>query len=414
MGLGLSILPIAVLFNPAPLNTGASSSLGISFVCAAGLIGIWILTTLLSGESLNIVPFRPITAILAFSSATILSFIIGLYPWYPIPGAPMRAQVGQLAIFLVSAGTFLLVVYNIKNIEVLRTVVFLFLAVGSLVVLSYLLPPLESFLQPLVDFRTIGSLFWIWYVALAFGQAAFNRDLHLGYRLFLVLAVLSAFVHLLGFNAAWISGWFPALIALGIVAFFRFPRTVFCSGLIMVAVLPIIFGRIYEMILSTDSYSLMTRIEAWKIMASIIESNPIFGVGPANYYYYTVLYPILGWNVSFNSHNNYVDIIAQTGFLGFFCLLWVFYESGRTGLKLYPQMKSGFTRAYVAGSLGGLVATVFAGMLGDWFLPFVYNVGVRGFRTSVLVWLFLGGLVMLERTVKIQDGAFNGNHNSPK
>ena len=36
------------------------------------------------------------------------------------------------------------------------------------------------------------------------------------------------------------------------------------------------------------------------------------------------------------------------------------------------------------------------GILGDWVLPFFYNIGMTGFRSSVLVWLFFGGLVSLE------------------
>jgi hypothetical protein len=36
-------------------------------------------------------------------------------------------------------------------------------------------------------------------------------------------------------------------------------------------------------------------------------------------------------------------------------------------------------------------------MLGDWVLPFTYNVGLNGFRASMLAWLFLGGLVSLEQ-----------------
>jgi hypothetical protein len=32
-------------------------------------------------------------------------------------------------------------------------------------------------------------------------------------------------------------------------------------------------------------------------------------------------------------------------------------------------------------------------------LPFVYNIGIAGFRASMLAWLFLGGLVALEQAV---------------
>ena len=38
-----------------------------------------------------------------------------------------------------------------------------------------------------------------------------------------------------------------------------------------------------------------------------------------------------------------------------------------------------------------------AGMLGDWVVPFVYNIGLSGMRASVLGWLFLGGIIALEQ-----------------
>ena len=43
-----------------------------------------------------------------------------------------------------------------------------------------------------------------------------------------------------------------------------------------------------------------------------------------------------------------------------------------------------------------------AGLLGDWVLPFVYNIGLQGFKVSVLGWMFLGGLVALEAGVRPQ------------
>ena len=47
----------------------------------------------------------------------------------------------------------------------------------------------------------------------------------------------------------------------------------------------------------------------------------------------------------------------------------------------------------LAAGAGALVLMLFA----DWILPFVYNIGFSGFQASVLVWLFLGGLVALEQ-----------------
>jgi O-Antigen ligase len=139
---------------------------------------------------------------------------------------------------------------------------------------------------------------------------------------------------------------------------------------------------------------------AWRILIEIIKVSPILGLGPANYYFYTPLFPILGYAVRFNSHNNYVDIIAQIGLLGLAAYLWFLWETGRLGLRLRSIALDGFERAYVYGAIGGLAGMLVAGMLGDWVIPFVYNVGFDGFRASVLGWLFLGGLVILERSYK--------------
>jgi O-antigen ligase len=149
-----------------------------------------------------------------------------------------------------------------------------------------------------------------------------------------------------------------------------------------------------------QEYSLMTRLEAWRILAKIVEASPLVGLGPGNYYWYTPLFPILGWYVNFNSHNNYVDLVAQTGLLGLACFCWFAWEVGRLAGRLRSEVAEGFAHAYVCAALGGLAGTLAAAMLADWVLPFVYNVGLEGFRASVFGWIFLGGLVAVEQTAK--------------
>jgi O-antigen ligase len=157
--------------------------------------------------------------------------------------------------------------------------------------------------------------------------------------------------------------------------------------------IPLLVGAL----IASDAYSYETRIDAWMVLLNIVRANPILGVGPANYYYYTPLFGIRGYAVQFNSHNQYFDIVLQVGLLGLICVLWFFVEVGRAGWQLRNRVEDGFARAYVYGALGGLIATVASGLLGDWYLPFVYNVGLVGLRSSILGWLFLGGLIAMER-----------------
>jgi O-antigen ligase len=146
-------------------------------------------------------------------------------------------------------------------------------------------------------------------------------------------------------------------------------------------------------------------LDAWKIVLEIVKVNPILGLGPANYHWYTPLFPIRGYAVKFNSHSQYVDLIAQTGLLGLACFGWFAWEMARLCWRLSRRAPEGFARAYVYGAFGGLVGTMAAGFLGDWVLPFFYNVGMNGFRSSVLSWVFLGGLVVIEQLLEESPAA---------
>jgi O-antigen ligase len=125
--------------------------------------------------------------------------------------------------------------------------------------------------------------------------------------------------------------------------------------------------------------------------------NPILGLGPANYHFYTPLFSIMGYYIEFNSHNNYVDVVAQAGLLGLAFFLWFFGEIGWLGWKLRKVVPQGFEYAFVIGCLGGLGGSLVAGMLGDWVIPFIYNIGLRGMRASILAFIFFAGLVVLEK-----------------
>jgi O-antigen ligase len=165
------------------------------------------------------------------------------------------------------------------------------------------------------------------------------------------------------------------------------------GGTLLAFVYPVIYSQIYTPI---QEYSTVSRFSTWPIMIEMIKASPLIGLGPANYYHYTPLYPLLGFYVKFNSHNNYLDILAQIGLLGMGVFLWLIFEIGRLGWKLRAVVEDGFSRGYVNGALAGLAATLAAGFMVDWFLPFLYNIGIPGFRASVFAWLFLGGLVSLK------------------
>jgi hypothetical protein len=392
--LGLVVTSVAGLIVPYL----GPSGLNVTMILVAMLLGLWLLDMIVGQQPIRLAPSRTVFPLLAFLVMALISFGIGQLNWLTFAlHAPMGAQLGGLSIIVLSASTFLLMANRVHDLGWLSRITWVFLAVGAISILfRSLLPALGLYVRDV--FQPVGTVFYIWMVALSFSQAVVNRDLHPGWRLALGGLSLVTLYVLFFLKYGDKSGWLSAFVCIAVIITARSWR----AGLALVPVAVLSALRLWSGLVSIDEYSISTRFDAWRIMAQIIKISPLSGLGFANYYWYTPLFPIRGYAVSFNSHNNYLDIVAQTGLLGLFCFLWFFWEVGRLGWRLRERVPVGFAQAYVYGVLGGLVGMVVAGMLGDWVLPFFYNVGLIGFRSSMLGWLFLGGLVSLEQIVATQ------------
>lgn len=400
--LGPIALVLSAMVIPFAIGTGTQTSLNMAFLMVPALGVIWFVG-MYRRRSFALVPSRTTLPLIGLVLAITLSLLSGYLLWNPFAHlASIRAQIGGWGIFAFSALTFLLTANQIKEVRWLKRLVWVFLALTAVFLIPWYLPA-TGFVSRLFPEGVNGSLFWIWTVTLAFGQALFNRDLNRTTRISLIVLVALALGVGILRTRSWASGWLPGLLAIGLLTWFRWPRAGLAMGVLAAAVGSVAFPTIERLVLTTDNqYSLITRQAAFEIVIQIIKANPLLGVGPANYYYYTPLYSILGWYVEFNSHNQYIDIVAQTGLLGLGFFAWFVFEVARLGWRLRNRFEDGFARAYVYSCLAGLAGTLVAGMLGDWFLPFVYNIGIAGFRASVLGWLFLGGLVALEQMARRQ------------
>jgi len=392
--LGIIVASLAGLVVPF---TGPSG-LTVTMILIALLLGLWLLDMTARQHQIQLAPSQTVWPLLSFLIIAFISFGIGQLNWLPFAlHAPLGAQLGGLSIVVLSTGTFLLVANQVRDLGWLSRITWAFLAFGVLaIVVGSVLPKFGLSTQKLI--QPAGSVYFIWLVAMAFSQAVLNGDLHPGWRLALGGLVLYTFYDLLFMRFGDKSGWLPALFCIAVIIAARSWR----AGLALVPVAVLSALYMWKGLVSTDEYSISTRFDAWSILGQIIKINPVLGLGFANYYWYTPLFRIRGYAVSFNSHNNYVDIIAETGFVGLVCLLLFFWQAGRLGWRLREQAPAGFAQAYVYGALGGLAGMVMAGMMGDWVLPFFYNLGLSGFRSSMLGWLFLGGLVSLEQMITTQ------------
>lgn len=395
---GIVALVAAALILPSPDLPGGFN---LTTLLLAALVGLWLMDMFIVQRKIWVVSSRPIKPLLSLLFVVFISFLFGQIRWFSqTQPAPLDAQFGGLLIFVLAIGGFLLAAQQIRELRWLQWMTWIYIALGALFLLLFLVGLQVSSIVP-ITYRlfqmgaTSNSLFWTWLAALAFSQALLNNDLHLGWRIAMAGVVLTTLYIGIDLMNDWKSGYLPVLAAIAAILALRSWR----FGLFMLLVAPFAAYYIASQAIATDAYSYSTRIDAWIIMFEIIKASPVFGLGPANYYWYTPLFPIRGWAVQFNSHNQYVDIIAQTGILGAACTLWFFVEEGLLCWRLRNKAPAGFAKAYVFGVFGGLVGMIVGGMLADWFFPFVYNIGFNGFRGAIPAWLFLGGLVSLEQII---------------
>jgi len=369
------------------------SGLNAATVMVGVMLGLWILDMLVVKRQFTFIRSQIMLPIITFMIISVLALVMGQVPWFVFARqAPLTAQLGGFAIFIFSISATILAAHLIKDIRWLQTIVWTFIGLSALYVVGRALNLSISDRLVVLGFSA-ESMFWTWVVALSAGQIIYNDKLSPRFRYLLIGILLVTMYVALVQAYDWKSGWLPSLVVLAVLVGSRYRRlVVFGIPFAIMAVLYIAQGLI-----ASDDYSWGTRLDAWRIILEIARVSPVLGMGFSNYYWYTPLFPIRGWRVSFNSHSQFVDLIAQTGYLGLLCFLWLFFEMGRLSWNMANKLPGGFARGYSYGVFAGIIGTMVAAFLVDWVLPFVYNIGLTGFRASVLPWIFMGGVIAIEQ-----------------
>ncbi|MEI2689502.1 MAG: O-antigen ligase family protein [Anaerolineae bacterium] len=367
--------------------------------------GCW---TRCAAAACNIVA-SPVNRPLAlFLAAGLLSLLIGRVTWnpfVPVGGNFLLVQLAQWAIFAFSALAFWLAANLVTDEKTLWRLTAFFLLLGGGVAIARTIPGLGGLLGRVTTAAFIRAPFWVLLTALAGGQLLWNRQLALGWRLFLGAALLAALVYALVDQQEAASNWVGLAAVLGVLVWLRFPRL---RGPLLVLLLLLAFSGLllpglYDFAGGDAEWeeSGGSRLVLIERVVDVAMRNPITGLGPAAYRPYANATPLpyMGayWVApQINSHNNYVDLFAHGGLLGLALFFWFAWEIARLGTRLRRRYTAGFAAAYVNGMLAAGVGSLVIMMFADWILPFVYNIQFVGFQASVLVWLFLGGLLVLD------------------
>lgn len=384
---------IALLLGGMFIPFAGPGGFNASILTVILMIALWLLDMFVVKRKFEFVKSRAIRPAIYMLIVSTIAFAMGQIPWFVFANqAPLDAQIGGFAIYFFLVFAMIMTANVLREIKWLKAIVWTFIGLGSLYVLGRALHIwiVDSVYQHGVY---ANSMFWMWLVALPLGQAIFNNNLSLRIRIGLYGIVAMIFYVSLTQQYDWKSGWVPSAVAAAALVGLRFKKVVpfTIPFVVMVA------AYLAQDLISTDQYSWGTRVDAWLVVLDISRVNPLIGLGFSNYYWYAKVFSIRGYSIRFNSHSQFVDIIAQTGVLGLLGFLWILFEIGRLAWNLMSQLPDGFAKGYSHSIIAGVLGSIMAAFLVDWLLPFAYNIGLDGVRASILPWIFFGGLISVEQ-----------------
>jgi hypothetical protein len=419
--LGLLVLVPAALLVPFEIGTGSEVALNAATLLVPAVLALWALD-MVRRQELRLVPSRTNRPLALFLAAGLLSLLIGNATWDPaVPrsGSFIIVQLAQWALLFFSAAAFWLTGNLIRDKAWLRRLTFLYLAVAGCLAILRVLPPSRELAVQVGTIAVDRSPFWMLLAAVAGGQLLFNRELSAGWRVFLLAIVGAVLFYALVLEQETASNWVGVAAAAGVLAWLRFPRWrkyVIAVGLVLAASGLGISG-IYEFAGGESEWdeSGGSRLALIERVIEVTMRNPVTGIGPASYRPYARTKPLpymraLWMEPLVSSHNNYVDLFAHGGLLGLALFFWFATELARLGFRVRARFRAGFAAGYANAMLAAWAGSLALMLFADWILPFVYNIGFSGFQASVLVWLFLGGLLALEQMAgKEGQALINGN-----
>ena len=406
----------AALLIPLEISTGSAVAVNPVTLLIPLLLLLWFYNVL-QQRKFQLAPSRVNRSLALFIGAGLLSILIGIALWDPAVPYPHNfiiVQIAQWSIFAFSAGAFWLAGNQLVGQEMLKRLTIFFLIVGGLLaILLVLSGGVYANYRGVILLRSITvtyalarAPFWVLLTALAGGQLLFNPELSTHWRLYLLVILGAIFIYAFSLERQTNSNWICVVVVLGMLVWLRWPRLRWLA----VALIVILTGT---GVLTSTVYDFAGGSAEWEesggsrllLISRVLEvtmRNPITGLGPAAYRHYARMTPLLygralWFEPQVSSHNNYVDIFSHMGLLGLGLFTWFAVELMQLGLRLRSRFVTGFAAGYVNAMLAAWTGALMLMLFADWILPFVYNISFSGFQASVLVWLFLGGLVTLEQ-----------------
>jgi hypothetical protein len=391
------LIIFTALVAPMDIPTGTATQIPLSMLFVLVLCGIWVFS-MYTRHSFRLVPSGLNAPLLALAACFCFSTVWGAIWRDPIVVAAGRfvfVQGASLLSFLASVGAALLIGNFVHSERWLRVMMGSMMFCGILVMLSLIF----DVNQDLLNVRGLGLM---WVAAVSYSMLI-TIPKQSWYWQILELAVIGLwFWWQVIINPLWLSGWLPVVLALAMVTWLRSKRLALVMVCVGLVVLFFARGWLIEIFTGDIAGGSDERPIIWRQNWTIIRAHWLFGTGVAGYAPYNMTYfPAFAWS----NHNNYMDLAAQFGFTGMLIWIWLAIAGVFEGWRASRRAPPGFLRALALAATGGWIGALGSMMLGDWVLPFAYNIGVGGFKHTVFTWIFLGIIISINTILDRQSDA---------
>lgn len=390
MELTAIVLFFVTLMLADGVGTGTGTKITFTFLGVNLWAALWLFKMAVVDRKFNFRPAPVNKPILIFVITVLLSFLWG--NWFvdvPVSGIYYEKIFPRLMTFIVLVvSPFTVIMYgnHIRSIGTLKLLVYVFLICG----LVYGIMRIAGNVPTILNIR---GQFPIWVSAFALGQMLLNTRLPWVVRIACGAIVGIWYYIQLGLGLSWLSGWLPLTMVVGIMLFIHSKKLLLVGLMIAGAYVLINLSGLQENFAREDEESGGTRQAAWSEALKVAEKHLLLGTGPAGYAFYYMTY---GFKANF-SHNNYVDIIAQTGAVGFTAFIGMWLSFGWTAWKMwrYTPNSDGFVQGLKLALLACWPTTMVIMMLGDWLTPFTYTQGLGGIDYAIWGWMIPGWTLAL-------------------
>lgn len=391
-------LPWLAIYLPLQIKASTAVTINISVVIVPILLILW-LFRMAYKRQMSIVHSPLYLPIMGFILAANLSWVLGNVYWDPSVPRPeniLLVQIGQWGVFAFSMLAMVVGLNLLNTPGSLRAAIFSYLAAGATAVILYSIPLTAPLAAQLVQLGSVDSLFWVWMNSLLLSLLLFRGRLRPPMTIAVAILWLLLWRLAVG-NSEWMSGMVPMAVSTLVLLALRLRKGLLYLLPALVLVAFFAFPSVREALKLDRELEVSGggRLNHIRIVMMFAVQKPWFGLGPAAYRHYTFTVPNIVKNLLYagapvSSHNNYIDLFAQMGVVGVATFAWVATTIGRALIGAVESHKSGFEAVFANAAAAAFAGMLASGMLGDWFLPFVYNIGLNGMRTSITSWILFG------------------------